>query len=104
MNFPKEGGKHGRKNYGRIYFMNMVTLPVSTINRVEKKLEKALEEVRALKKAQVKKTPKSIRFWTKAEWEKAEKEADKDIAAGRVVGPFNSAKDLIESLHREAGV
>lgn len=84
--------------------MNMITLPVSTLEKVEKKLEKALEEVRALKKAQIKKTQKPIRFWTEAQWEKAEKEADEDIAAGRVAGPFKSAKDLIESLHREAGV
>lgn len=84
--------------------MNMVTLPVSTLDRVEKKLEKALEEVRALKKAQVKKTQKPIRFWTEAEWEKAEQEADEDIKAGRVSGPFNSAEELIENLHKEAGV
>ena len=79
--------------------MNMVTLPVSTIDRVEKKLEKALEEVRALKKAQVKKTQKPIRFWTEAEWEKAEREADEDIAAGRVKH-FDSVEELIADLHQ----
>ncbi len=84
--------------------MNMVTLPVTTIDRVEKSLKKALEEVRALKKAQVKKTQKPIRFWTEAEWEKTEKEADEDIKVGRVVGPFKNAEDLIQSLHKEAGV
>lgn len=79
--------------------MNMVTLPVSTIDRVEKKLEKALKEVRALKKAQVKKTQKPIRFWTEAEWEKAEREADEDIKAGRVKR-FGSVEGLIADLHR----
>jgi len=82
----------------------MVTLPLSTIDRVEKKLEKALEDLRALKKAQVKKTQKPIRFWTEAQWEKVEREADEDIKAGRVIGPFENAEDLIESLHKEAGV
>lgn len=77
--------------------MNMVILPVSTINRVEKKLEKALEEVRALKKAQTKKTQKSIRFWTEAEWEKAEREADEDIKAGRVYR-LDSLEDLDKPL------
>ncbi|MBI3103493.1 hypothetical protein HYZ05_00975 [Candidatus Daviesbacteria bacterium] len=84
--------------------MNTVTLPISIIERVEKKLYSALEEVRALKRVSSRRSSKPVHFWTKAQWEKAEKEADEDIAAGRVVGPFKSAKDLIESLHREAGV
>lgn len=78
--------------------MNMVTLPVSTIDRVEKKLVRALEEVRALKSRQVKKTQKPIRFWTKAQWEKAEQEADEDIAAGRVKR-FDSVEELIADLN-----
>ena len=36
-------------------------------------------------------------FWTK-EWQKKEREADKDISKGRVYGPFTNAKDLIRSL------
>ena len=36
-------------------------------------------------------------FWTK-EWQKKEREADKDIRKGRVYGPFNNAEDLIRSL------
>lgn len=84
--------------------MNMLTLPVSTIEKVERKLKSALEEVRALKRKQVKKSSKPIRFWTKAEWEKAEREADEDIKAGRIFGPFKNAEELIESLHKEAGV
>lgn len=84
--------------------MNMVILPTSIIDRVEKKLERALEEVRALKSRQIKKAQKPIRFWTEAQWEKAEREADEDIRAGRVVGPFKTAEDLVESLHKKAGV
>lgn len=36
-------------------------------------------------------------FWTK-EWQKKEREADKDIKKGRVYGPFTNVKDLIKSL------
>ena len=36
-------------------------------------------------------------FFTK-KWQKGEAEADKDIAEGRVGGPFNTAKDLIKDL------
>ena len=36
-------------------------------------------------------------FYTK-EWQKGEAEADKDIAEGRLSGPFESADDLIKDL------
>jgi len=36
-------------------------------------------------------------FWTK-EWQKKEREADEDIKAGRLSGPFTNAKDLIVHL------
>ncbi len=38
-------------------------------------------------------------FWTK-EWQAMEKEADEDIAAGRVSGPFHTIDDIIASLER----
>lgn len=45
-----------------------------------------------------KKIPKSQRwFWTK-EWQKKEREVDKEIKQGKLVGPFDNAKDLIQSL------
>jgi hypothetical protein len=40
-------------------------------------------------------------YWT-PEWQKAEKEADEDIAAGRV-HTFDNIDDAISFLHREAG-
>jgi len=36
-------------------------------------------------------------FWTK-EWQEKEREAEEDIKAGRVSGPFTSGKELIRSL------
>jgi AbrB family looped-hinge helix DNA binding protein len=36
-------------------------------------------------------------FFTK-EWQEKEAEADKDIAAGKLVGPFENAKDALEAL------
>lgn len=38
-------------------------------------------------------------YWTE-EWRAKEREADKDIAAGRVSGPFKTGKALIRSLKR----
>lgn len=79
--------------------MNTITLPISIIERVEKKLYAALEEVRALKKVSSRKSSKPVNFWTKTQWEKAEKEADEDIVAGRVKR-FDSVEGLIADLHR----
>ena len=36
-------------------------------------------------------------FWTQ-EWQDKEREAEEDIRASRVSGPFKSAKELIKSL------
>ncbi|MFZ5452013.1 MAG: AbrB/MazE/SpoVT family DNA-binding domain-containing protein [Thermodesulfobacteriota bacterium] len=36
-------------------------------------------------------------FFTK-EWQEKEAEADRDIAAGRVVGPFENSKDALKAL------
>ena len=36
-------------------------------------------------------------FFTK-EWQKGEREADEDIKAGRMSGPYDNAEDLIKAL------
>ena len=36
-------------------------------------------------------------FWS-PEWQAKEREADADLAAGRISGPFTTAKELIKSL------
>lgn len=82
--------------------MNMVTFPVSTIEKVERKLEKALREVRALKRTKIKTAVKPVKLWTKKQWQKAEKEADEDIKNGRLLGPFQNVDDLIKELHKGA--
>lgn len=41
-------------------------------------------------------------YGSEAWWEKEEAEADEDIKAGRVYGPFNTAEELIKSLHKES--
>lgn len=78
--------------------MQTITLPANTLNKLEKNLKETLKEISGLKKKKA--TKKPIRFWTKAEWEKAEREADEDIAAGRIIGPFKNARELIKELHR----
>ena len=48
-------------------------------------------------------TPKDQRwFWTR-EWQKKEREADADIARGRVK-EFPSAEDLLEDLRAQLGL
>lgn len=36
-------------------------------------------------------------FWTK-EWQEKEREAEEDIKAGKLYGPFRSGKELVKSL------
>ena len=47
-------------------------------------------------------SPEDAYFYTK-EWQKKEREADRDIAAGRVSGPYRGAKETIAALHAAAG-
>lgn len=42
--------------------------------------------------------PKDEAFFYRADWQQAEREADADIAAGRVHGPFSNVDDLFEEL------
>jgi AbrB family looped-hinge helix DNA binding protein len=39
-------------------------------------------------------------FWTE-EWQKGEKEADEDIKAGRLIGPFESVKEFKKALKKK---
>ena len=48
--------------------------------------------------------PAQAWFWTE-EWQKKEREADEDIAAGRFIGPMTDIEFTaeLERLHRQAG-
>jgi len=56
----------------------------------KKEYEKLLEISKIIPKEQ-------LWFWTK-EWQKREREAEKDIKAGRIYGPFSSGAELLKSL------
>jgi hypothetical protein len=42
--------------------------------------------------------PDQIWFWLE-EWQKGEREVERDIRAGRTSGPFTTAKELIAHFH-----
>lgn len=77
--------------------MSTITLPVSIIDDVEKKLQAALEEVRALKKIQTKKkrAEEPSKYLIKAM-----KQAEKDWKSGNVSPAFDNAEDAIAWLHK----
>lgn len=79
--------------------MDTVTLPIKTLEKVEKQLVKTLDELRELKSKNATKNSKVVRFWVKKEWEEAERQADKDIKEGRVKS-FSSMDDLIKDLNQ----
>lgn len=41
------------------------------------------------------------KWWWTEEWQKGEREAEEDIRAGRVSGPFESAEELISHLRNQ---
>lgn len=43
--------------------------------------------------------PSQAWFWTSG-WQRKEQEADKDIKAGRISGPFRNANDFMRGLKR----
>ena len=45
--------------------------------------------------------PAQAWFWS-AEWQEKEKEADADIANGRVHGPYKSVRDFMRGLKRRS--
>jgi len=88
----------------RIGPKNQITIPAEVIRQLRLKKGDFLEiEVSddALRLVPQKLIPRDQAwYWTK-EWQAMEREADEDIAAGRVSGPFETAEALLRHLHGE---
>ena len=41
------------------------------------------------------------KYWWTEEWQEGEREAERDIRAGRTSGPFESADELLNHLHKQ---
>lgn len=76
---------------------NQVTLPKKVVRQARLSpgdpLEVIYEEDAIILRPQVHIPRDQAYFWTK-EWQKGEREADEDIKAGRMYGPFRSVKEM----------
>jgi AbrB family looped-hinge helix DNA binding protein len=98
------------RNRARVSSKNQVTVPKEVRDKLKLKPGDVvnfsdIEKLSKLPKKGVLVTvdrKAKLRPWTDEEWQQAEREADEDIAAGRVSGPFYSADDLIAHLHKAA--
>ncbi len=76
---------------------HQVTLPREIMKRARLSagdpLEVIYEEDAIILRPQVHIPRDQAYFWTK-EWQKGEREADEDIKAGRMYGPFRSVKEM----------
>ena len=43
------------------------------------------------------------KWWWLESWQEGEREAERDIAAGRVSGPFETAEEYLAYLHQQVG-
>jgi antitoxin MazE len=81
---------------------NQITIPAEVVKKLRLKQGDFLElQVTddSLRLVQQKLIPRDQAwYWTK-EWQEMEREADEDIAAGRVSGPFELAAEAIAYLH-----
>lgn len=76
---------------------HQVTLPKEICRRAKLSpgdpLEVIYEEDAIILKPQIHIPRDQAYFWTK-EWQEGEREADEDIKAGRMYGPFRSVKEM----------
>lgn len=88
----------------RISPKRQITIPSETFKKLTLNigdfLRVEVEEERIILTPQVFIPKNQAWFWSK-EWQKKEKEADKDIKAGKVFGPFSSGKELVKFLRAE---
>ena len=82
---------------------NQVTLPKDVVRRSHlapgDPLDVVFEDDQIILRPQVHVPRDQAYFWTK-EWQEAEREAEKDIAKGRLHGPFKSAAEMKRSFKR----
>lgn len=82
---------------------NQITLPKDVMERSHlapgAPLDVVYEDDRIILRPQVHVPRDQAYFWT-PEWQAGEKEAEEDIAKGRVHGPFKGVADLKKSLKR----
>ena len=82
---------------------NQVTLPKEIVKKARlgpgDPLEVVYEEDRIILRPQAHIPRDQMYFWTK-EWQKGEREVDEEIRAGRVHGPFRSAREMSRFLKK----
>lgn len=91
-------------NITKISPKKQITIPRELFDRLDLGVGDYLEA--NIKAGKIVLTPKKLVpknqawFWSK-EWQEREKEADDDIKASRITGPFNDVDGLIKSLRSE---
>jgi hypothetical protein len=83
----------------------MEAVNLGILQQIQKSFSKStlMESLFCAKKSlrRIKKSGKIIYSWTDEEWSIKEEEADADIKAGRVAGPFKTMQQLIASLKQK---
>ncbi len=83
---------------------NQITIPAELVKRLGLKRGDFLEvqaDENGLHLVPQKLIPRDQAwYWTK-EWQAMEREADEEIAEGRLSGPFETAEELLRHLHSE---
>lgn len=77
---------------------NIVTLSKTQYEELLKRLDRIEKIVKAWAKTAKGVLDVDPPYGSEAWWGKEEKEADEDIKAGRVIGPFHNAKELQKYL------
>lgn len=84
---------------------NQVTLPKDIVRKAKlgpgDPLEVVYQDDVIILRPQVQVPREQAYFWTK-EWQAREREADKDIRAGRLHGPFAGVKEMKRQFNKRA--